>query len=199
MAKTAIARGYVFIGFDLNGIKIPSIDYALTHDDLPPDMIPQDFKLVSLDKNELESGKSEFRRWIVANGFSEYIHITSLFYDRLYSALLFVEYLMKKRDPSGQIKLAKKFHAMMSLSDKIGVISREMDIGSDMIKYIDPLNRMRNCMIHTAGTITRRHCNEGERLIIKWPRLVMKSGSDKDNLHIIKKGDRVEAGGIITV
>ena len=199
MARTAITRGYTFIGFGINGIDNPSTSHELVHGDFPPDRVPQQFRLAQFNDDELAKARVEFRRWIISNGFVEYIHITSIFYDRLYSALLFMEYLMHRRSITHQLRREKNFHSKMSLTDKMEAMADEMDIRNGMLKYMDALNRMRNCMIHAAGTVTRRHCNYPDRLIVKWPRMNIKSGVDANSLVAVKSGDILQGGALVAI
>ena len=58
MARTAITRGYTFIGFGINGIDNPSTSHELVHGDFPPDRVPQQFRLAQFNDDELAEGTS---------------------------------------------------------------------------------------------------------------------------------------------
>lgn len=168
LGKKAVIRAYSFIGFGLNGINNPETSYRLEQLENTEDNLPSNYLLAELSGEHLDEAKSEFRRWIIGNGFSEYIHIMSIFCDKLYSLLLFLELLAKRKSLDEQLRREKNFHKKMSLNDKLELISSEMGIKSGMLDYIGALNKMRNCMIHNAGVVAPRYCNDINGLIVKW-------------------------------
>lgn len=126
---------------------------------------------------DLEKNRSAFRRWLLLNGFQD-IHGSI----RVGLERLFVFETTKgklQNDPNVKIDDLEKelyskvtrFHFPQLIREVSGLFSQPFEY----LRHAESFNAARNCLEHTNGVVTERHCNNGtkDKIIIHGHRFQM--------------------------
>ena len=143
---------------------------------------------------DIAKSKNLFKKWVLINGFEDIHKCFRVTLERLY-VLKKVEEKIKSEEITNLIELEKELTVKASnfYFDKlINEVNLMFDEPLEYKSQIESINYARNCLVHTNGIVTTRHCNnlEKNKLIIFGIRFKMffKKGEDERIAEIGKPG-----------
>jgi hypothetical protein len=125
---------------------------------------------------DFEKNRSAFKRWVLLNGFQDVIRSIRVGLERL---LVFeTAKARQQKSPDVQIEdLEKELNKVSELHfpDLIKKVSGLFDEPFQYLRHAESFNAARNCLQHTNGVVTKRHCNNApkDKIIIHGHRLKM--------------------------
>jgi hypothetical protein len=133
---------------------------------------------------DFEKSRSAFKRWVLLNGFQDVIRSIRVGLERLFVFETTKGRLQKSSDIQIE-ELEKELYSNVSrfhFPELIEEVSGLFDEPFQYLRHAESFNAARNCLQHTNGVVTERHCNNAQKdkLIIHGHRLKM----------FFKKGDQ---------
>ena len=115
--------------------------------------------------SDLEKNRSAFKRWLLLNGFQDIHGSIRVGLERLFV----FETTKAKLQNSPSIKiddLEKELYAKVSRFSFPQLVREVSDLFSqpfEYLKHAESYNAARNCLEHTNGVVTERHCNNAQK------------------------------------
>jgi hypothetical protein len=134
-----------------------------------PGPTPEELQFFQLSfgapSTNLEKNRSAFKRWLLLNGFQDIVRSIRVGLERLFVFETTKARLQKS--PHIQIDdLEKELYAKVTrfrfpqlIREVGGVFSEPFEY----LKHAESYNAARNCLQHTDGVVTERHCNNGQK------------------------------------
>lgn len=117
---------------------------------------------------DMSMNREQFKKWVLINGFEDIHKCLRVTLERLY-VLKYVEKNYSELDVE-QLEIEHKklqFEASNFYFDLLTKkVDELLDRPLDFTKQILSFNNARNCLIHTNGRTTVRHCNNAEKNIL---------------------------------
>lgn len=161
-----------------------------------PDPTGEELKLFQVYLNQqvskIEETKGIFKNWIIKNGFEDIHYSLRATLERLYVFLS-----IQKEGVGVHVieKIEKRYSNEARDFYYPDLINKIHDLLGEELKYekhLSSFNNARNCLVHTYGTVTKRHCNDSSKtkLVIYGNRFKMffKSGELEIEAKIGDKG-----------
>ncbi|HEY9597038.1 MAG TPA: hypothetical protein V6D33_05160 [Cyanophyceae cyanobacterium] len=195
IANLGIRRALIFMGLGLNAATNPNFkDYSLiphTGISLVPDAASDEV---------IEEYKREFSSWIIAGGLREIIESFSVFLDEVYTVCLQTSIY----NETLTLEDAQKKHLCFKqvfLNKKLKLLSNEYSIESEIDQLLLELGRVRNCLTHRRGIVSREDCNTEQGLQVSWKALEIvakqQTGAEIPIPFPIKEPVLLEQGGTL--
>ena len=114
---------------------------------------------------ELETNRSAFKRWLLLYGFQDIHRAIRVGLERLF----IFETTKAKLQNSSNIKIdefEKELRAKVTkfpFPQLIGKVSGLFSQPFEYLKHAESYNAARNCLEHTDGVVTERHCNNAQK------------------------------------
>lgn len=126
---------------------------------------------------DLEKNRSDFKRWLLLNGFEDIHGSIRVGLERLFV----FETIKAKLKTSSNISIdefEKELHSKVTkfhFPQLIGEVSSLFNEPFEYLRHAESYNAARNCLEHTNGVVTQRHCNnpEKDKIIIHGHRFKM--------------------------
>jgi hypothetical protein len=146
-----------------------------------PRPTPEELQFLQLSfgapSTDLEKNRSAFKRWVLLNGFQDITRSIRVGLERLFVFATTKATLQK--NPDVQIDhLEKQLYAKairFHFPELIEEVSGLFDQPFQYLRHAESYNAARNCLQHTNGVVTERHCNNAQKdkIIIHGHRLKM--------------------------
>jgi hypothetical protein len=183
------------MGFGVNSARDPNFkNYDLT-DETHIRIIP-----FTENENMISTYKSEYERWIIANGFREIIEIFSIFLEEIHTACLTLAWNTGKYTSAECDKMRENFRTA-GLPNKFMVLEQRFYTISNDKHHILSINKARNCLTHRNGIVGKNDIDDSGELKITWVDIeiliVPKGKSPISSTNIRKGGILTPEGGHI--
>lgn len=162
LAIVGITRAYVFMALAHN---------AVHNQEVMDVHLPGIMKLGVMprfpSKDQLETAKSEFEHWIVANGIRELLEKFGHYLVLIYRNAL----LLATKDTEGVESNNEKRLKMFSrkgVSAQLKELSTEFDIDAAEASHFHGLTAARNCLTHRLGIVGPEDCTKEGALVLTW-------------------------------
>lgn len=134
-----------------------------------PEPTPEELKFFQLSMGgqvaDYPKSKTLFKKWILINGFEDIHKCFRVTLERLY-IFKTVEQNVKAGETSNYVKTEKQLQVKASNFYFDQLIKELNSLFDEPLKYqkqIESFNNARNCLVHTNGIVTPRHCNNTEK------------------------------------
>lgn len=161
-ARKGVRRTAVFLGLGINATLDPALrKYELT-DISPIHLVPS-----NVPEETITHFKTEFGRWIIANGLRELIETFALFLDKTHNACLFMASHKRKVTFEDATQWQPAFHRK-GIKDKLKVFQSRFGVKPNYPEHLGTIQQVRNCFTHRHGVVGKRDCEDGDELLLKW-------------------------------
>lgn len=162
VGKAAARRASMLMAYGLNSENLaPNADFHL------PGFIQLVDAPRKLSSPEMDAFRSEFRDWIVANGFRELLEGMEVFSNSYHRIALNAEIHLGSIGRRKADKLLKQFEKL-GVGGKLKLLERRYGFETGFAHYFDSLTRARNCLTHRQGVVGDKDCEEASELRITW-------------------------------
>ncbi len=135
------------MGFGVNSARDPNFKKYDLADETHIRIIP-----LTEDESIISKYKSEYERWIIANGFRELIETFSIFLEQVHTACLTLAWSIGKYSSVECDTMREKFHDA-GLPNKFNTLEQRFGIIYDDKQHILSVNKARNCLTHRNGKV----------------------------------------------
>lgn len=114
---------------------------------------------------DISESKTLFKKWVIVNGFEDIHKCLRVTLERLY-ILKTAEKQIHTLDPNALRTLEEDLRVKASNFYFDALVNAVNATLANPLKYrreIESFNNARNCLVHTNGFVTPRHCNNGEK------------------------------------
>lgn len=147
IAFKGIRRTAIFMGLGVNAARDERLKkYQLT------DLNMFEFVHKNVDEKTLTLFKTEFHRWIISNGLRELVETYAVFLDRIYELCLLIQINTKELTNKEFDRLMRSFEKL-GVERKLKIMKKEFSIETSREKYLNSINRIRNCITHRQGRV----------------------------------------------
>jgi hypothetical protein len=161
-ARRGVRRTAVFLGLGINASLDPALRKYELSDISPIHLVPS-----SVPEETIAHFKTEFGRWIVANGLRELIETFALFLDGAHNACLFMSSHKGKVSFEDATQWQPAFHHK-GIADKLKVFESRFGVKPHHPEHLGTIQQVRNCFTHRHGIVGKQDCVDGDELILKW-------------------------------
>jgi hypothetical protein len=162
IAVKGVRRTAIFMGLGINAANDPDFkQYELAK------ITSLEFIEPISDEKTLTHFKTEFGRWVIANGLRELIETFCVFLDEIHFVCLLLAI------SSGQIS-TDQFHRQNTkfrhcgLKDKLKHLNNDFGVATGQSDYLMSINQARHCLTHRRGIVGNEDCFNGKELIVRW-------------------------------
>jgi hypothetical protein len=161
-ARKGVRRTAVFLGLGINAALDPAFQkYELT-DISPIHLVPS-----NVPEETIAHFKTEFGRWIIANGLRELIETFALFLDRTHDACLIMASHKGKITFDDATLWQSPFHHK-GIEDKLKIFQSRFGVRPNFPERIGTIQHVRNCFTHRQGIVGKQDCEDTDELLLKW-------------------------------
>ena len=161
-ARKGVRRTAVFLGIGINAALDPALrKYELT-DISPIHLVPS-----NVPEETIAHFKTEFGRWVIANGLRELIETFALFLDRTHNACLFMASHTGKITFNDATLWQPAFHHK-GIEDKLKVFQSRFGVKPNFPEHLGTIQQVRNCFTHRHGIVGKLDCEDTDELLLKW-------------------------------
>lgn len=139
-----------------------------------PDPTPEELQFLQLSiggvSKDIEQNKSVFKKWILLNGFQDIHNCFRTTLERLYILRTISREIQEVESHNIEEK-ESELKIRATIFNYPTLISNVNALFEEPLKFqiqMESMNNARNCLVHTNGVVTERHCNDSDknRLII---------------------------------
>jgi len=134
-----------------------------------PEPTPEELQFfqLSMDGNvtDILHSRALFKKWVLGNGFEEIHKCIRVTLDRIFIYKTIKNKLMAG-DTINIAEFEKELHIEASNLFYDQLVKKINSLFTEPLQYqklIESFNNARNCLVHTNGIVTRRHCNNAEK------------------------------------
>jgi hypothetical protein len=154
-----------------------------------------------LGEDVVANFKVEFERWVVGCGLRELIETYSVFLEHSHEACLAMA-MAKGNFVDNHAKIQADFESK-GFPEKLNLLESKFKVTSKNSKYLQSINKFRNCLTHRLGMVEQKDCNDGNELIVQWVGLELfmeKTNGEEVPISMPSpEGQVLEGPGIIKV
>ncbi|MCL4690012.1 MAG: hypothetical protein KJ007_15725 [Burkholderiales bacterium] len=161
-ARKGVRRTAVFLGLGINAALDPALRKYELSDISPIHLVPS-----NVPEETIAHFKTEFGRWVVANGLRELIETFALFLDRTHNACLFMASHKGKISFEDATQWQPAFHHK-GIEDKLKVFQNRFGVKPNHPEHLSTIQQVRNCFTHRHGIVGKQDCDDGDELTLKW-------------------------------
>lgn len=162
IAVKGVRRTAIFMGLGINAANDPDFkQYELAK------ITSLEFIEPTSDEKTLTHFKTEFGRWVIANGLRELIETFCVFLDEIHLVCLWVAISSKQISTNKFQRQNTKFRHC-GLKDKLKHLNDDYGVATGQSDYLMSINQARHCLTHRRGIVGSEDCFNGKELIVRW-------------------------------
>jgi len=162
IAVKGVRRTAIFMGLGINASNDPDFkQYELVK------FTSLEFIEPISDEKTLTHFKTEFERWIIANGLRELIETFCVFLDEIHLVCLLVT-ISSGQISKDQFQSQNTKFRHFGLKDKLKHLNDDFGVATGQSDYLMSINQARHCLTHRRGIVGSEDCFNEKELIVRW-------------------------------